>query len=100
MPNQPGNMVVNADGMNQRGAVVNGVMPAQVAAKGRGGRVVQQQMYGALVGRIGGTGRSFLVGSKFEGPVAEDGKLYLRIMPSPYGTESTGTYDVHVSSDR
>jgi hypothetical protein len=99
MPNQPGNMVVNADGLNQRGAA-NFANVAQMAVKGRGGRVAPQQVYGSLVGRIGDHGRTFLVGSKYESPVAEDGKLYLRIMPSPYGTESTGTYDVHVNSDR
>jgi hypothetical protein len=99
MPNQPGNMVVNADGLNQRGAANFGNV-AQMAAKGRGGRVAQQQVFGSLVGRIGDRGRTFLVGSRYESPVAEDGKLYLRIMPSPYGTESSGSYDVHVNSDR
>jgi hypothetical protein len=58
------------------------------------------QSPGMLLGRIGEYGKVFVVGSHFEGPAPDDGKLYLRIAPSPYGVESSGTYDVRVSAGR
>jgi hypothetical protein len=100
MPNQPGNMVVNPDGTNQRLVGANGAVVPAAPRAARGARAGPQQMHGALVGRIGERGRIFVVGSKFDAPANEDGKLYLRIIPSPYGTESTGAYDVHINSDR
>ncbi|HEV8060008.1 MAG TPA: hypothetical protein VGP68_09050 [Gemmataceae bacterium] len=104
MPAQPGNILASPDGMGQRGPGVAGFgnMPGQVLAKGagaRGGRA-QQQQWGSLIGRIGQNGRTFLVGTKYEGIATEDGKLYLRIMPSPYNADSSGTFDVQVNSER
>ena len=102
MPNQPGNAVATPDGFGQRGPngqVIfnNGV--AQAAGKaGRGGR--PQQQFGTLMGKIGDRGRPFVVGSKYQGNAAEDGKLYLRILPGPYNMDSSGTYEVQVSSER
>jgi hypothetical protein len=55
---------------------------------------------GALIGRIGESGRVFVIGSKFEGTIPEDGKLYLRIVPNTNGTEASGSYDVRVSTGR
>jgi len=55
---------------------------------------------GALVGRIGESGRVFVVGTRFEGSAPEDGKLFLRIVPSGNSSESSGSYDVRVSTGR
>jgi hypothetical protein len=52
---------------------------------------------GALLGRIGDKGKVFVVGTKHESVPTEEGRLYLRIAPSPWGNESTGTYDVRVT---
>jgi hypothetical protein len=62
---------------------------------GRGGA----QVPGTLLGRIGEYGKVFVVGSQYDGAVPEDGKLYLRIVPSAAG-EASGTYDVQVSTGR
>ena len=56
---------------------------------------------GVLLGRVGGEfGKVFIVGSRFEGAAPEDGKLYLRIVPSSNGNESSGSYDVRVTGGR
>ncbi len=55
---------------------------------------------GTLIGRIGEHGRVFVVGSRFEGAAAEEGKLYLRITPNSSNSESSGTYEVRVSLGR
>src|SRR5262249_34606278 len=66
---------------------------------GNGGRPANavRQLPGTLIGRIGENGRIFVVGSKFSGAISEEGRLFLRIVPSPWGNESTGTYDVRVN---
>ena len=101
MPNQPGNALATPDGFGQRvgGQVIlaNGGV-AQAAGKARGGRA--QQQFGSLMGKIGDRGRPFVVGSKYQGVAAEEGKLYLRILPGPYNVDSSGTYDVQVNSER
>lgn len=62
---------------------------------GRGG----QFMAGALVGKIGEHGRPFLMGGKtFRTTAADEGKLYLQIVPNPWNTASTGSYRVKVKS--
>jgi hypothetical protein len=106
MPAQPGNALATPDGIDQRmaargGFPFNNLPPA--AAKGRavrGGAAQPQATWGSLVGKIGDRGKAFLVGSKYDGVAGEDGKLYLRIMPSPYNADSSGTYDVQVNSER
>lgn len=55
---------------------------------------------GTLLGRIGEQGRVFVVGSRYEGTAAEEGKLYLRIAPHSSNSESSGSYDVRVSLGR
>lgn len=103
MPAQPGNSIATPDGLDPRMAAMRGFAVPQVAARGRGGRggaVPVQATWGTLVGKVGDRGKLFVVGSKFEGVAAEDGKLYLRIMPSPYNADSSGTYDVQVNSER
>jgi hypothetical protein len=51
---------------------------------------------GALIGRIGEHNESFMVGEQFEAPVNNEGKLFLRIVSSSWGTASVGTYKVKV----
>jgi hypothetical protein len=101
MPNQPGNALATPDGFGQRGPagqamLNNGVV--QGGGKARAGR--PQQQFGTLMGKIGDRGRAFVVGSKYQGVAAEEGKLYLRILPGPYNVDSSGTYEVQVSSER
>ncbi len=54
---------------------------------------------GALVGKVGDTGRTFLVGERFEGSTTEEGKLYLHIIPSPWNNASSGIYRVRVATE-
>lgn len=72
------------------------------AGGGFGGGVPQlgTPQPGTLLGRIGEQGRVFIVGSRYEGTAAEEGKLYLRIAPNSSNSESSGTYDVRVSLGR
>ena len=62
---------------------------------GKGG----QFMAGALVGRIGENGKTFYLGDHFEGNAAEEGKLYLQIIPSPWNNASAGQYRVRIQTD-
>lgn len=105
MPAQPGNAFATPDGLDPRmaargGFAMNNLAQVAKARPGRGGAAGPQPTFGSLVGKIGDRGKLFVVGSKFEGIAAEDGRLYLRIMPSPYNADSSGTYDVHVNADR
>jgi hypothetical protein len=52
---------------------------------------------GQLIGRVGPSGTPFALGASYKGKVAESGKLYLRIGPSPWNCESTGSYKVTVN---
>lgn len=56
-------------------------------------------MAGALVGRVGENGKAFLIGERYDAVLAEEGKLYLHIVPSPWNNVSTGSYRVHISAD-
>ena len=53
-------------------------------------------MAGALVGRIGEAGKMFLIGERYDGRPAEEGRLHLLIVPSPWNNSSTGSYRVKV----
>jgi hypothetical protein len=52
---------------------------------------------GQIVARIGPNGATFAVGASYKGKVTESGKLYLRISPSPWNCDSTGSYKVTVN---
>jgi hypothetical protein len=54
---------------------------------------------GALVGKIGETGRTFLIGERHESSPAEEGKLYLHIVPSPWNNASAGSFRVRVTTE-
>lgn len=62
---------------------------------GKGG----QFMAGALVGKIGENGKSFYIGERYEATSAEEGKLLLQIIPSPWNNASTGQYRVRIQTD-
>ncbi|MBM3992855.1 MAG: hypothetical protein FJ303_01665 [Planctomycetes bacterium] len=62
---------------------------------GKGG----QFMAGALIGRVGENGKAFFIGDRFEGPIAEEGRLYVLIVPSPWNNASTGSYRVRIHTD-
>jgi hypothetical protein len=62
---------------------------------GKGGNF----MAGALVGRIGEHGKAFMIGDRYEGTPAEEGKLYLHIVPSPWNNASTGNFRVRVQAE-
>jgi hypothetical protein len=96
-PQQPGQWMVGPAG--QGAAQANGnlmVLRANgiVAAKGQ---IVPQVHGGALFGRIGEDGEPFLIGSQHEGVLEREGKLYLHIAPSPWGCNSTGSYEVTIT---
>ena len=62
---------------------------------GKGG----QFMAGALVGRIGESGKAFFIGERYEGAASEEGKLYVLIVPSPWNNASAGNYRVRIQTD-
>jgi hypothetical protein len=66
-------------------------------APGRGGRQTGWAG-GALVGRIGDNGETFLIGEQYRGKPTREGKLYVQIVPSPWGTPPAGTYNVKVKT--
>jgi hypothetical protein len=51
---------------------------------------------GSLVARIGEGGDSFYIGERYEGSGCE-GRLFLRIIQSPWNNASTGAYQVRIS---
>jgi hypothetical protein len=53
---------------------------------------------GALLGRIGDGGDVFLIGEKYKGKAAREGKLQLHIVPSPWGNASVGSYKVKITA--
>ena len=51
---------------------------------------------GALLGKVGESGKPFLIGESYEGAVAAGGRLYLRIVGSPWQVPAAGKYAVKV----
>jgi hypothetical protein len=49
-----------------------------------GRRGIGGRLPGSLVGRIGETGQPFLVGTRYDVATAQEGKLYLQIVPAPF----------------
>jgi hypothetical protein len=54
---------------------------------------------GALVAKVGDNGRTFLLGERYEANAADEGKLYLQIIPSPWNNASAGIYRVRVTTE-
>jgi hypothetical protein len=104
-PSDPGTTVAGPDGRGGgRGGRGGGGFPGGAAGGPGGGRGFARggtlQTPGTLVGRVGEFGRVFVIGSQFDGTAPEEGKLYLRIIPSASGEEAAGTYEVRVSAGR
>lgn len=69
--------------------------PKGYTAAGKGGTF----MAGALVAKIGESGKAFLVGERYEGTPTEEGRLYLHIVPSPWNNASSGNYRVRLTTE-
>jgi len=52
---------------------------------------------GTLIGRVGASGEVFVIGEKYYGTPKESGKLYLRLAPSPWPGQASGTFKVAIS---
>ena len=70
-------------------------VPKGYNTAGKGG----QFLAGALIGKVGENGKAFLIGDRYEGSAAEEGKLYLQIVPSPWNNASSGQYRVRIQTD-
>jgi hypothetical protein len=81
-PQGPGQYMVGPEGQN-----TGGIRPVV-------GGGVAVGLSGQVVGRIGPSGTPFAIGASYKGKVTESGKLYLRIGPSPWNCDSTGSYKV------
>lgn len=75
----------------QNGQYVTG--PAGTAGWGKG-----PYPGGALLGRIGPSGKVFVLGADYTGTPQEDGKLYLSIVPSAWNNAASGSYTVSINS--
>ena len=69
--------------------------PKGYSTAGKGGTY----MAGALIGKIGENGKSFLIGERYEGTPTEEGRVYLQIVPSPWNNASSGSYRVRISME-
>ncbi len=92
-PQQPGQYLTGPAGYGQGGGALMMI----------NGRIVQQRgaagdIPGALMGRIGESGEVFVVGERYEGTPAGEGRLYLHIGPSPWQNASSGSYKVRISA--
>lgn len=88
MPNNPGQFMATPDGLRAD----LGFRP------GPGGAMVGQP--GALIGRIGTSGRPFLVGSKYDSTPRDEGRLYLRLESSPWRVAQSGSFSVKISTGK
>ena len=70
----------------------------------QGGRNTTGHPPGALLGRIGENGPTFLIGESYRGVSKREGKLYLQISPSPYAQNGpspvSGAYKVTITGGR
>jgi hypothetical protein len=91
-------LIVTADGQADLWPQTPGqymAHPRGYNTPGKGGTYLA----GALIGKIGENGRSFLVGDRYEGSPTEEGKLYLQIVASPWNNASTGSYRVRIATE-
>ncbi len=69
--------------------------PKGYSTAGKGG----VYMAGALLGRIGESGKIFVIGEHYDANPLGEGKLYLHIVPSPWNNASSGNYKVRIRTD-
>jgi len=92
-------IVVNSDGsvdLWPQGPGQYMAAPKGYNTAGKGG----QFMAGALIARVGESGKPFYVGERYEGTAPEDGRLYLMIVPSPWNNASIGQFRVRIQTDQ
>ena len=100
-PQQPGQYLCGPDGVGAGNGGANNIwgnvqwgnvqpIRNQVWVGGGGG--------GALLGRIGENGATFVIGSQATRSPKTAGQLYLQIAPSPWNCPSTGAYRVTITS--
>lgn len=108
-PNNPGQTVVNAQGMDPRAAqggnlnaanrviiFANQFGPINPNVAGIRPNNAMTPNQGALVGRIG-NGQWFLVGEKYTGTIRESGRLQLSIVN--FGNNMTGGFSVSIKTE-
>jgi hypothetical protein len=88
MPNNPGQFMAGPDGLRAD----LGFRP------GQGGAMVGQP--GALIAKIGQSGQPFLIGSKHDSTPRAEGRLYLRLEPSPWRVNQSGSFSVKISTGK
>ena len=64
---------------------------------GRRGRGKGDFKPGTLVGRFGSQGKPFVIGERYSAISYETGRLYLRIIPSPFDEICSGHYKVTIN---
>jgi hypothetical protein len=69
--------------------------PKGYSTAGKGGNF----MAGALIAKIGESGKAFLIGERYEGAPTEEGKVYLQIVPSPWNNASSGSFRVRITME-
>lgn len=92
-PQQPGQYLAGPDGQSS-GA---GGGPGAIIANNVKGMRMGGGGGGELIGRIGESGTPFLIGSRSAQIPKEPGKLYVQIVPSPWGNASSGEYKVYIT---
>jgi hypothetical protein len=88
MPNNPGQFMASPDG----------VSPQQLGFGRQNGTLVGQP--GALIAKIGAGGKPFLIGSKHDSVPREEGRLYLRIEPSPWRMTESGSFTAKITTGK
>ena len=84
-PMQPGTYMSGPSG--------SGGVPAGFGAPGP-----RLGLPGQPIGRIGANGTPFVIGAGYKGKASGSGKLYLRISPSQWGNDSSGSYKLKVNT--
>lgn len=69
----------------------------EATPKGHASYVTVTHPAGALLGKVGESGEVFLIGDKYNGIPKGQGKLYLRMAPSPWPNQAQGTFTVTVT---
>ena len=69
--------------------------PKGYSTAGKGGT----HMAGTLLGRVGDNGKVFVIGEQYEGAPANEGKVYVHIVPSPWNNVSSGSYKLRIRTD-
>jgi hypothetical protein len=69
--------------------------PKGYSTAGKGG----VYMAGTLLGKVGDSGKIFVIGESYEGVAQGEGRLFFHIVPSPWNNTSSGNYRVRVRTD-